>query len=135
MPGAVRPVSDERGGFLAYLSQQRDVLRLTAFGLTDDQARATPSASELCVGGLIKHLGRVERGWSDIVLQRQAPFDASTDWTETFRLGPDDTLRGVLSEYEQAASETDEVIAGIADLGQAVPVPHDTPRFPAGVQA
>jgi uncharacterized damage-inducible protein DinB len=135
MPGTVRPVADERDGLLAYLAQQREVVRLTAFGLTDDQARATPVASELSVGGLIKHLVRVERHWIDIVLQRQEPFDPSVDWTENFRLGPNETLEAVLVEYEQAATETDELMAGVADLGRAVPVPRDTPWFPADVQA
>ena len=38
MPGSVRPVSDERDALLAYLAQQRHVLTLTAYGLTDEQA-------------------------------------------------------------------------------------------------
>ena len=43
MPGSVPPVADEREGLLAYLAQQRDVIRVTAFGLTDEQARLTPT--------------------------------------------------------------------------------------------
>jgi hypothetical protein len=31
-------------------------LRIVAHGLTDDQARATPSVSTLSIGGLIKHV-------------------------------------------------------------------------------
>ena len=133
MPGTVRPVADEREGLLAYLAQQRAVLRLTAYGLTDEQAKAAPSVSELSVGGLIKHVSRVERGWIDIVLQRQEPFDPGADWTENFRLRPDESLAGVLGEYEVTATETAAVISDIADLGQGVPVPHDTPWFPADV--
>ena len=72
MPGQVPPVNDERDGLLGYLAQQRDALRIAAFGLTDEQARATPSASSLSVGGLIKHVASTERGWIDMVLQRQA---------------------------------------------------------------
>jgi hypothetical protein len=37
MPGTVRPVRDEHDGLLASLDQQRYVLRLTAYGLNDDQ--------------------------------------------------------------------------------------------------
>ncbi|HWM02635.1 MAG TPA: DUF664 domain-containing protein, partial [Actinophytocola sp.] len=62
MPGLVAPVADEREGLLAYLAQQRLVLRLTAHGLTDEQARAAPTASPLSVGGLIKHVTAAERG-------------------------------------------------------------------------
>ena len=68
MPGQVAPVADEREGLLAYLAQGRSVLRLTAYGLSDAQARATPTVSSLSVGGLIKHVTNVERGWIQDVL-------------------------------------------------------------------
>ncbi|MDQ1519162.1 MAG: hypothetical protein QOI55_235, partial [Actinomycetota bacterium] len=69
MPGTVPPVADEREGLLAYLAQMRYVMKLTAYGLSDEQARATPSASPLSVGGLIKHVANVEQHWIDVVLQ------------------------------------------------------------------
>ena len=56
MPGSVPPVTEEREGLLAYLAQQRLVLRLSSYGLTDDQARETPSVSPLSIGGLIQHV-------------------------------------------------------------------------------
>ena len=71
MPGNVRPVADEREGLMAYLAQQRSVLQIAAYGLTDEQARAVPTRSGLSVGGLVKHVTSVERSWVDIVLQRQ----------------------------------------------------------------
>src|SRR5260370_18819365 len=69
MPGTVPPVADERAGLLAFLAQQRAVIRIAAHGLTDEQARATPAASALSVGGLIKHVALTEQGWIDTVLQ------------------------------------------------------------------
>jgi hypothetical protein len=54
MPGQTRPVSDERDGLLAFLEQARYQLKLTGYGLTPEQLRSAPSASELSVGGLIK---------------------------------------------------------------------------------
>ena len=50
MPGNVAPVVGERANLLAYVEQQRYGIRLTAFGLTDEQARATPTKSALSVG-------------------------------------------------------------------------------------
>jgi uncharacterized damage-inducible protein DinB len=133
MPGTVPPVADEREGLLAYLAQQRDVLRFAAYGLTDEQARATPTASSLSVGGLIKHVAATERAWIDDTLQR--PSSTSEDqYADNFRLGPDETLADVLATYERVAAETEEAIAGIADLGQPVPVP-DAPWFPKDVTA
>ena len=133
MPGMVPPVADERGGLLGYLAQQRHVLRVAAFGLTDEQARATPKCSSLSVGGLIKHVASVERHWMDVVLQRSN--GPAKDYDANFRLGPDETLAGVLSLYGGVATHTEAVIAGITDLGQPVPVPQGVPWFPADVAA
>ena len=63
MPGNVPAVEGERANLIAYLEQQRNSIRLTAFGLTDNQARATPTSSALSVGGLIKHVTATERSW------------------------------------------------------------------------
>ncbi len=122
MPGLVAPVADEREGLLAYLAQQRFVLRLTAHGLTDEQARATPTVSPLSIGGLIKHVSIAERGWMAVVEQRDRKQSVESHQAG-FRFGPDETLAGLLDDYEQAAKETDAIIAGISDLGRPVPVP------------
>jgi len=133
MPGFVAPVADEREGLLAYLAQQRLVLRLTAHGLTDEQARATPTAGSLSIGGLIKHLATVERGWMMTVQQRGREWSAE-DHEANLRLGPSETLAGVLDLYDLAAKETDTIIAQITDLGQPVPVPQEL-SWLAGVTA
>jgi uncharacterized damage-inducible protein DinB len=134
MPGTVRPVTDERDGLLAFLDQQRLVLGLTAYGLTDEQARATPTVSALSVGGLIKHCTLMERRWMDYVLERDAPRDEEA-YANAFTLLPDETIAGVLDDYARSAAETDEVVASIADLDQPVPVPRDAPWFPKDIDA
>src|SRR5437588_2749651 len=136
MPGTVPPVADEREGLLAYLDQMRLVIRITAYGLTDEQARLAPTAGTLTIGGLIKHVAAVERSWMNTVLQRRPPADEGPqDYEANFRLGPDETLAEALAHYDEATKETDAVIAGIADLGQPVPVPQDAPWFPKDVEA
>ncbi|MCU1344302.1 MAG: hypothetical protein JWL70_568 [Acidimicrobiia bacterium] len=139
MPGNVRPVSCERDGLMAFLGQQRQVLRLTAYGLTDEQARITLPGG-LSVGGLIKHLASGEESWMDIVLQRTSPPSEATgseetDYTAGFRLEAHESLATVLERYERAAANTDAVIAAIDDLGLAVPVPQGVPWFPADIEA
>lgn len=131
MPGTVPPVSNEREALTAFLDQQRDAVRATAYGLTDEQARLAPTAGALSVGGLVKHLAAMERSWVDYVLVRER---RPVDYEAQFRLGPDETLDSVLADYAAAAAETDEVMADIDDLGQAVPVP-DAPWFPDDVEA
>lgn len=122
MPGLVAPVADEREGLLAYLAQQRLVLRLTAHGLTDEQGRATPTASAHSIAGLIKHVAIAERLWMDTILQHRREWSPEKHQA-SFRLAPGETLAAVLDLYDQAAQETDAVIAKIPDLGQPVPVP------------
>ena len=63
MTAQVGAIANEQEGLLAYLAQMRYGLRLTAYGLTDAQLRATPTASTLSVGGLVKHCASTEEGW------------------------------------------------------------------------
>jgi len=125
------PVADERQGLLAFLAQQRSDVRIAAFGLTDGQAARTATASALSIGGLVKHLTAVERHWIDKVLDCDTsdPTDYEA-YLAGFRMEHDETLAGLLDSYEEAATRTDAAIAGISDLGQAVPLPKGVPWFP-----
>jgi uncharacterized damage-inducible protein DinB len=127
MDANARPVADERDGLLTFLAQQRRVLKIAAHGLTPEQLRATPSASALSVGGLLKHVAHTERGWTDL-LARKPRTTSAGDYGAEFNLTPDDTLESLLAGYDEVATYTEEVVAGIADLGEAVPVP-DEPWF------
>jgi len=57
------------------------------------------------------------------------------DYLEGFTFGPADTLAAVLDDYDKAAAETEAAVADIADLGQPVPVPKDSPWLPQDVEA
>src|SRR4051812_37050086 len=102
MPGNVRPVADERDGLLAYLAQQRSVLKITAYGLTDEQARQAPTVSTLSVGGLLKHVAQVEHSWMCDVLQQPSGIDPEA-YGHGFTLLPDETLAGVIATYDATA--------------------------------
>ena len=134
MSGNVPAVEGERANLLAYLDQQREGIRLTAFGLTDEQARSTPTVSALSVGGLFKYVTATERSWMDDVLQRSAPADES-QYGDNFKLGSNETLQDVLRDSEQCGRDTAAIIADIADLTQPVPVPKDVPWFPKDVES
>ena len=135
MPGMVPPVADEGEGLLAYLAQQRHLLRVQAHGLSEEQARATPTVSSLSVGGLIKHVALVERGWINTAQGRPFGSGSAEEYQSTFRLGPGETLAKVLHLYAEVARETEAFVAGVTDLGQAVPVPKGVPWFPRDVEA
>ena len=134
MPGTVRPITDERDGLMAYLAQMRYVLRLSAHGLTDEQARATPTASTLSVGGLVKHVAATERSWIERVRDVPQTYGRE-DYPTNFRLAEDETLQDVLDLYDEVAAETEAAVAEVEDLGRPVPVPRDSPWFPKDVEA
>jgi uncharacterized damage-inducible protein DinB len=137
MAAHVPPTGTERESLAGYLAHQRYLVRVTAYGLTDAQAALTPTASALSIGGLIKHLAQVERSWMDVVLQRprRSLDEVGKAYMDAFRVEPGETLSAILEGYAASAHETDEILAGIAELDQRVPVPHDLPWFPKDVDA
>ncbi|HEY7948718.1 MAG TPA: DinB family protein [Acidimicrobiales bacterium] len=131
MPMNVPDSPDERAGLLAFLGQQRDAVRIAAYGLTEEQARKTTTGSTLSVGGLVKHVTSAERNWIDKVLDCDTsdPTDYSA-YVAGFHMTPDETLAGLLGLYEEQARRTDAAIAAVADLGRPVPLPTGVPWFP-----
>jgi len=129
----------ERADLLSVLAEHRHLLRYTTRDLTDEQARMRTTVSDLCLGGIIKHVAAMERQWVDFILQGPSAMKDLSELTEEdfaefdagFRLGPDETLAGVLADYEAAARRTDEVIATLPDLNVAHPLP-DVPWLPSG---
>jgi uncharacterized damage-inducible protein DinB len=133
MPGDSRPVVDERDGLITFLGHQRLVLRLSAYGLTDEQARTKPSRSALSLGGLIKHVANTEQGWIDRI--RGLPEAGSVDsYLDAFTMHESETLADILARYDEVATATDAYAAGV-DLDKPVPVPKDVPWFPQDVDA
>ena len=129
MPGQVGAIANEREGLLAYLTQMRYVLRLTAYGLTPQQLRMAPTASPLTVGGLIKHCASTEESWIDTVRREPREVDYQA-YADNFALRDDETIEDVFARYDRIAARTEKTIAEIADLGQDVPVDHSVPWNP-----
>jgi uncharacterized damage-inducible protein DinB len=137
MPGQVPPLTGERELLLAYVDQQRDGIRYAAYGLGDEQARLTPTAGALSIGGLLKHLIAMERSWIGRVVGRPeaSPEEQAAGYESGFTMAPGETLAGLLAEYEDVARETEAAVSSVDDLGRAVPVPKGVPWFPADVDA
>jgi len=138
MPGMAPPMTDERQLLLAYLAQQREGIRNAAYGLTDEQARLTPTAGTLSIGGLVKHVTATEEHWIDLAAQRDRGGTAEqrqTDYEAMFWLGQHETLAGVLEAYATVAADTERTVHALAGLDQPVPVPRGVPWFPDDVDA
>jgi len=134
---AATELDAERSDLLAMLAQHRQFLRHTTRDLTDEQARARTTVSELTIGGLIKHVTDVERGWAQFIVEGPSALgDASAmteaDWAkraDEFRLLDGETLAGVLDAYEATAAATTELVAALPDLDATQPLPI-APWFP-----
>ncbi|XVU25231.1 DinB family protein [Actinoplanes sp. CA-054009] len=129
MPGQVGAIENEQQGLLAYLAQMRYVLRLTAYGLTAEQVRATPSASELSVGGLIKHCASTEESWISTVRGEAQELDFQV-YADNFRLRDDESIDDVLARYDRIAERTEKTVTELADLDHPVPIDHSVPWNP-----
>jgi hypothetical protein len=134
---AATDIDAERSDLLAILAQHRQFLRYTTRELTEEQARARTTVSELTLGGLIKHVASIERGWAAFIVEGPTALgDASAmteaDWArrqEEFRLLDGETLAGVLDDYEATAAATTELVRTLPDLDATQPLPV-APWFP-----
>jgi hypothetical protein len=124
-------LTGERADLLATLAKARHFLRYTTRDLDDEQARRRTTVSELTLGGLIKHVTAAERNWASFIVAGPSVAPDFTNlteadyqaWTDGFRLLPEETLAGVLAEYEDVARHTDELIAMLPDLDAGHPLP------------
>ena len=127
----------ERSDLLETLDKHRGFLRQTVRGLTDEQAGLRPTASELCLGGVVKHVARMEERWVDFILEGPAaigPADegAYRDHLASFEMDGA-SLTGLLSRYEDVARRTDEVVTSLPTLDSSHPLP-EAPWFESGTR-
>ncbi|MEU6122647.1 DinB family protein [Streptomyces sp. NPDC047123] len=125
---------DERGALIAFVEAQRGGVRRSVIGLTDEQARSRPSASELTLGGLVKHVAEVELNW--LRMAQQKPNErARTEetWGDGFRLTEGETVEATLAFWDGVARETEEFIRAVPSLDDTFPLP-PAPWFPQDAQ-
>ncbi len=132
----VPPVADETDAIAAFLAQQQDAFRVLVFGLTPAQVAATPSASSLSLGGLVRHATLVQRSW--LAGAEAAPGAAEDrggqdDYLEGFRFRETDSLTDLLESFDEVSAAVLDAVRRL-DLDTPVPVP-DAPWFPKDVEA
>ncbi|MFE4514117.1 DinB family protein [Kitasatospora sp. NPDC056783] len=143
----------EREELVETLDRHRGLLRRTVRDLTDEQAAERTTVSELCLGGLIKHVAAVEARWARFITggaeamragdgdqdgdqdgdragDRRGPGDPEA-WAAQFRMAAGETLAGLLAEYERVARGTDELVRTLPDLDRGHPLP-SAPWFTPG---
>ncbi|MET8101482.1 DinB family protein [Streptomyces sp. NPDC005236] len=121
---------DERGALLAFIEEQRGGIRRSLLGLTEEQAASRPSASELSLSGLLKHVAEVEQGW--IARAKGEPPAVKRDesnWHECFVLADGETVASQLAYWEKVAAETEAFLRSVPSLDDTFALPPD-PWFP-----
>jgi hypothetical protein len=142
MPALAPPVTDERSALREYLAYHQSAFFAVAYGLTDEQARSTPSVSTLSIGGLIKHATGVQYTWMvkvaaapDAPPRDTRPFEERVqEHADQHVMRPDETLDELLRAFEAQNAESLRLV-DTADLDAAVPVPDDAPWFPSNIKA
>jgi uncharacterized damage-inducible protein DinB len=126
-----RTLDTEREELLRVLEEQRANLRYTVRGLTDEQARRRTTVSELCLGGLVKHVAGAEESWARFILKGDPGTDYESSETyaaheDSFRLLEGETLQSVLEEFDRVAAETERIVRGLPNLE----ISHTLPAAP-----
>jgi len=130
-------LSGERADLFQALANARHFLRFTVQGLNDEQAAQRTTASELTLGGLIKHVSAVEKQWQEFMVKGRAamawdgadfsqmPPEAIEAFLNEFRMQDGDSLEALLENYALIAESTDALLAEV-DLDAV----HELPSAP-----
>lgn len=129
-------VRGEKAELLAALAERRWFLTNTLREMSDEQAAARPTASALCLGGLVKHVTAMEAQWVRFIEGGPSAMaggaggdeayesdDAGQEWAAAFAMTAEDTVASVLAGYQEVADRTTTVITALPDLGAAQPLP------------
>lgn len=139
-PGPEPPLSgDEVEMLLGYLERQRATFAWKVGGLGEAGLRARLAPSEMTLGGMLKHLARLEddltREW--LLGQGQVPPWSEVDWdsdpTWDWRTGRDEPPTVLYARWQDAVHRarevfTAELVTGNRPLADA-PEPYPSPRY------
>lgn len=116
-------IDNETQTYAGYVAQQLESLRASAFGLTDEQARATPCRSGLSVGGVLKHVTFVFAKDTASGADPMAPADPVEAFYASFVMRPDETLAEVLSRFDVMSESVAKQFADGSDPDEEVTQP------------
>ncbi len=139
MSDTTAAITDERDDLLETLATHRGFLRHTVRGLSPEHLAERTTTSQLCLGGILKHVAAVERQWAGFIAEGfpERPFDLDEEamkaYARQFQVEEGDTLDSLLADYDAAARATDELIRTVPDLGASRPLP-PAPWFPPGAR-
>lgn len=139
MPFFAPSVTTEADAAFSFLTQQCTQLKITALGLTDEQARSAPTVSGLSISGLITHSAQVVNGWIQQVKDPARLIEFSDHPAMNREIGlegmfdgstlPDFDIAEVVVIFDRAMDQIEAARQAVAendiDLGTQVPMPHN----------
>lgn len=127
----------ERADLLDTLAKHRGFLKQTVRGITDEQAALRTTVSELCLGGLIKHVARMEERWVGFIQNGPQAMAMTPESYQahgaSFRVNPGETLASIVAGYEEVSRRTDELVAALPSLDASHALP-EAPWFQPGAR-
>ncbi|MFF0291145.1 DinB family protein [Streptomyces sp. NPDC005262] len=112
--------STEREALCGFLDKQRADLLRKIEGVSDTDARMTPTVSPLSLMGLLKHSALWERRWFQVIvagrtLPGEWPEAEVQDWRdEDFHVDEQDTVKRWTVFFEEQVAISRDIVAGLA---------------------
>lgn len=136
MASASATNAQEQIDLVEALGAHRELFLQTVQGMDDDQARMRTTVSELTLGGLVKHVTRMERRWADFIVRGPEAIggmdpESFAAHAASFRMEDGETLAGLVEEYHEVARQTDELVRTLPSLDASHPLP-EAPWFEPG---
>lgn len=139
MPFLTRQATDENDTLAAYCAQQIRQVATTLFGLSDQQIRATPTASPMSLASLARHCIYV--GNEGLLASAVDPSRLESRGTGNYAAGEpvpeavsqEDTSDSLMAELEDMATWVEALLPTL-DLEARVKVP-DAPWYPKDLES
>ena len=140
MPFFAPSVTSETDAAFSFLAHQCAQLRVTALGLSAEQARRAPTASPLSIAGLLAHVAQVVNGWLLQVKEPERVIEFSDFPAINAELGldgmfdgtavPDRPLEDVVAVFDKAVAEIEVAHRIVEDRGISLRTEVSVPSNP-----
>lgn len=119
---------DEREVLLDVLARQRAAIRNAVTGLSEEQARDTPSASTMSLASLLRHVTQgEEQAVAHLTGESSAPgLDPVAAWTAGWQVLDSETVATLLARQAEVAARMEARVRAEADLARQPAIPAAT---------
>jgi hypothetical protein len=122
MPVPFEGPPDELSGLRMFLEEQQAAILRKLDGLSDTQAVARPTVSQLSMLTLVKHVAAVERRWFQLeIARRDIPGLWPPPDDSELRVEPGDTVESIEAMYRAVIVENRAILGEVSDLDSRSP--------------